>query len=49
MPVKQKDLEKYKQHDVDQLLATDFSPRLEETARLLLRGTPFDSIGPVDL
>jgi glutamate racemase len=32
-----------------QILATDFSPRLEETARLLLRGTPFDSIEPVDL
>ena len=32
-----------------QILATDFSPRLEETARLLLRGPPFDSIEPVDL
>ncbi len=32
-----------------QILATDFSPRLEETIKLLLRGTPFDSIEPVDL
>ncbi len=31
------------------ILATDFSPRLEETARLILRGTTFDSIEPVDL
>lgn len=32
-----------------QILCTDFSPRLEETARLLLAGMPFESIEPVDL
>lgn len=32
-----------------QILATDFSPRLEETAKLLLQETKFDSIEPVDL
>lgn len=32
-----------------QILATDFSPRLEETVRLLLAGDTFDSIEPVDL
>lgn len=31
------------------ILCTDFSPRLEETVRLLLKGTAFDSIEPVDL
>jgi glutamate racemase len=32
-----------------QILCTDFSPRLEETVRLLLAGQKFDSIEPVDL
>lgn len=32
-----------------QILATDFSPRLEETIRLLLMGSTYDSIEPVDL
>lgn len=31
------------------ILCTDFSPRLEETVRLLLAGQKFDSIEPVDL